>query len=1528
MSADEFQTKYSSVMEVMLKGAIAETTKLFETMVDELKAEISRVKKENDDLKTRCGQFENARNQPSVRTREADPVQGPSEGSAKRDRAIQCDLLPVRTMLVEQCQPLRPSSRQNHEQQCTYEKMEYSLQDHTYGVGTTQMAFIFVKQESYDSSQLVLKQEETEAPVSGLDLSDKSGSPQASVFAAENEGILEPYLGRERDLQGAQKQSSELGNSLVLSFAETKDNLEDSEFIQMDRLITTEKHPLVVAHQQSEVATLEKEQPSGKSQQSDREGKVSVGEPAGVSQQHCVGGKSTEEQLSLPTSLNTGETCEQLKSGVAQIGGGLKLEWAQHRRGRPSKKAKLMQHPVKEIGNSLTVSETTLSKICFSEKEKPSESQHNSMASEEGAIKPPFNEVLSANETLNLSNIQPPERCTSVTLQDAILLVEAMNQSTEKDTLTTIIQTAAPPQTQFALYACALETVDEIPAEKTQLVKNKIGVAPVASHATNEAQCHINVVTAKESHTVTPSNTTTPSTTAVKRSVPSPQQHLPCPPVTFLVPSNHDQVVSYKIVSQPGSVSSLICHKIEALLPPQLPSVVSVVAAQKSAALPRFTAETSSISSDPQKSTQITSRKLFPPVLSQSTTTSTDLQSGTTARPKIRIVGQKPVSKTIVQTSKQDSTKSDAFMVSSPQFIPSSKDISIFVDTQTILDKVSAISSKKKYQTLRNLEIPKQTAPVSELVNAVTQTCSSSNLSDKLKPTPVSVENNLTAVVRLTRLPFPISANEAVLVSRLHIDGSSGSQSVLKEKTQGEHSPPPSQTHGLSANDCTNLKETSVAIIANTSQMSKEPDEIQETASLSFENCTFLDEDPADSRLSTTIKTEQSAENCTAVESASYSNWEMISIAMQDRASSNGPRMAEKGSVAVVHLTPITSKNISDLHLKMTKAQFLTQLAVTPAPEDPKKVSSNDSVKAAAAETSPIKKKELQKKSLVARLQSHLKTCLQTRRTKTNSEPCTATKTCTVSPKRCVIENGNPKSKDGKRDPFPICPKDSGAVEDTIPKKIRLTPVNLRRSGACEAGIGTKKTVAEPSLISSTTFKATRKSAAVTPRRSSSGTHSVRLTPRKSTSVSRRESTATEKSASPKKSKPTSVNPRRSSSIKERESPKKTKSISVSPRRSSSINKMESPKKTKSTLSSKNIKNISASPRWIHSTTDCARPKSTGPKRSIDESTTFCRRRCTLPKDGSSSKPNNRESISFSPSYSITPDRSSNKDTKSVTGSSSVRWPKSVKNGVSPRNTRETATAKKPRLLLDGSGPKQKLMFDAEELANVAKPKTVANLKNCSQSKLLNGSKTGQLAESRASCETGRKCTAKVVWIHPRPSVSKTPLVGVNKEPSSPRLQSHMLVYPPSVSLLPIPVRGPPIVSPLQPLSVIGRRLLKNQCGECGRVLSSAAALESHVSLHAGRRPFSCTLCGKRFPDSGGLKRHSRVHRNGRIHICHQCGKGFVYSFGLTKHLHMVHRKIKPFICQICNKGFFAKRDVEAHIRIHTGRETIPLHPL
>ncbi|KAG7214478.1 hypothetical protein INR49_022990 [Caranx melampygus] len=149
MSADDFQTKYASVMESMLKSAVAETTKLFETMVDDLKAEISRIKKENEDLKTRCSQFENGKSQTTAE--ESEPPTRLSDRSEKRDTAVQCDLFSFRTMLVEQCQPLRNSSLQNQPQQ-SYEEKEYGLQEHNYeihGDGNPHMAFIFVKQEVY-----------------------------------------------------------------------------------------------------------------------------------------------------------------------------------------------------------------------------------------------------------------------------------------------------------------------------------------------------------------------------------------------------------------------------------------------------------------------------------------------------------------------------------------------------------------------------------------------------------------------------------------------------------------------------------------------------------------------------------------------------------------------------------------------------------------------------------------------------------------------------------------------------------------------------------------------------------------------------------------------------------------------------------------------------------------------------------------------------------------------------------------------------------------------------------------------------------------------------------------------------------------------------------------------------------------------------------------------------------------------------------------------------------------------------------
>lgn len=58
MSNEGFQIQFASVMESVLKTAVTETTKLFETIIGDLRGEISRIKEENEDLKSRLRSHE------------------------------------------------------------------------------------------------------------------------------------------------------------------------------------------------------------------------------------------------------------------------------------------------------------------------------------------------------------------------------------------------------------------------------------------------------------------------------------------------------------------------------------------------------------------------------------------------------------------------------------------------------------------------------------------------------------------------------------------------------------------------------------------------------------------------------------------------------------------------------------------------------------------------------------------------------------------------------------------------------------------------------------------------------------------------------------------------------------------------------------------------------------------------------------------------------------------------------------------------------------------------------------------------------------------------------------------------------------------------------------------------------------------------------------------------------------------------------------------------------------------------------
>ncbi|XP_044202318.1 mucin-5AC isoform X1 [Thunnus albacares] len=1623
MSADDFQTKYASVMESMLRSAVAETTKLFETMVDELKAEISMIKKENEDLKTRCSQFENAKSQPSVHTGGSEPPPGPIDGSEKRDTAVQCDLVPFHTVLVEECQPLRHSLWQNQEQQCGYEEMEQCLQkDQDY-------------EERNSLMPLVKKEEEIEPTVvCRQGLSDNADSPRAFTCGTETEGFLinqecsngemtlpqkdeearvamEPLCSvMDSNLQ-AQKQLSEPGHSQVISLAAVKYVMEEESGVSLKiskmrtqgKLVTSAEQPLVAAQKLSEVEPHEERQlPANET--SNKQMYVTV--------QHF-----TEEQSAETIPLNKEVVHEELKSSSTERKASSRpwLSVCRRRgRGRPPKKAKHLQQPVEEIHQTLFTDVPT----------------------DQEVLKAPPTEVSSASETLKTPSAEPVqapsvqqrEHCTSVTLQDAMLLVEAMNQSTVKNTFSSP-QGMAPSQIQCAPCVVTLQTVDEVPAELltpgsppqtpplpvvTQEVAVDIHVTEMSTttQSTKETPCDASQTTdatesnktqSQQPHAGTPSNTTIslPSSTAATQTNVALQQHPLHPLITLAMPSKSlSNTVPNKIIVVPRS-SSLMSHTIAALSPTQLSTVVSKVAnAQNNNSLPASTAAglplgTPPLSSVSQKTIYVTSRKSHPVVTSQTSTSSTHQQSGTLPYPKVTIIIPRQVSgvvsrkkqsqETLVLTTKQESAEpAAAVKVSSPLLVSSSQQISI-----------SQMASEQEATTSSVGVVPIIVSP----------------------EVPLTTEQKLSAVVKLSRLPFPMSTKESVLISRLLSDGSSEGttqeklSSVVKSTQTSKKTISLSEVPALSTDFCPNVKETSVTVSVCASQMSEEPNDIQEKASLSSETCISLDVAPVNdcvqpstpSKVSAPVleksavsTTESSAVSGTAIEPTYSLDEEIISNSVQDCVLPNDPAIQEKESATFIQLTSITSKDIADPHLQMTKAQFLAQLAVSPVVQAPKKLSgpsepfycqkfmasTNDFADATTpcAETSTGDKRKLQKNSLVARLRSHLRTHLQARRTETNTELLKETETTPVSPEKPRLENVSQKETNTPSEPVSL---NKLHVDDvTSLKNIPNDPTSIspRRSELCKDGVRSKRTFSEPTSVSCRSKlsknspdpkTANSKSTPVSPRRSSfardavdpENTKSISVSPRSSSStidggspkktkfpcVSPRRSCLTKDGASTKKTKTTSESPTRCSSAKDNASPKKTQSTSLSPRRTSSTRDGAAPKITNSTsvspkhcslirdsASPKKTKSTSASPRRSRSAREHASPKKTkstsvrprklslikngsSPEMSSSELTTVSLRRYTFTKDGSSAKQIKRESNFFSPRrYSTTTDGGE-------IGTLSARWPKLAKDGTSPRKTGESTPAKRPRLIQDGTVPKKSLrLVNAKKLSKAAKAKTLAKMKNSNQSTLQNGTKTSHLAKNVDNCEVVKRCTSKAVWIPPIMPVSKTASVGrkrssllpIKKETNSPRSKNHTVIYP--------TVRGPPIVSPLQPLLVIGRCLLKNQCGECGRVLSSSAALESHVSCHTGHRPFSCTLCGKSFPDSKGFKRHGRVHRNGRIHICQQCGKGFVYRFGLTKHLQMVHSRIKPFVCQICGKAFFAKRDVETHIRIHTGEKPFP----
>ncbi|KAM9424156.1 uncharacterized protein KZ484_009883 [Pholidichthys leucotaenia] len=136
------------------------------------------------------------------------------------------------------------------------------------------------------------------------------------------------------------------------------------------------------------------------------------------------------------------------------------------------------------------------------------------------------------------------------------------------------------------------------------------------------------------------------------------------------------------------------------------------------------------------------------------------------------------------------------------------------------------------------------------------------------------------------------------------------------------------------------------------------------------------------------------------------------------------------------------------------------------------------------------------------------------------------------------------------------------------------------------------------------------------------------------------------------------------------------------------------------------------------------------------------------------------------------------------------------------------------------------------------------------------------------------------------------------------------------------------------------------ECSVCGKSLSNVISYNTHMSTHAGNKPFKCDICDKTFPYYSSLRTHRSNHKKEKPYKCDICQKSFGVKGMLTAHIKVhtdryvcnicgkilshlrslrrhkaTHSDIKPHSCQVCGKSFRLLDLLRTHEKIHMMRE-------
>uniref|UniRef100_A0A3Q1H2E6 Zinc finger protein 407 n=1 Tax=Acanthochromis polyacanthus TaxID=80966 RepID=A0A3Q1H2E6_9TELE len=119
----------------------------------------------------------------------------------------------------------------------------------------------------------------------------------------------------------------------------------------------------------------------------------------------------------------------------------------------------------------------------------------------------------------------------------------------------------------------------------------------------------------------------------------------------------------------------------------------------------------------------------------------------------------------------------------------------------------------------------------------------------------------------------------------------------------------------------------------------------------------------------------------------------------------------------------------------------------------------------------------------------------------------------------------------------------------------------------------------------------------------------------------------------------------------------------------------------------------------------------------------------------------------------------------------------------------------------------------------------------------------------------------------------------------------------------------------------VGQRKEKFECKLCERSFSEKWALNNHMKLHSGEKPYKCAWpsCHYAFLNLSAMKDHYRTHTE-KSYLCDLCGFAGGTRHALTKHRRQ-HTGERPFKCKLCNFASTTQSHLSRHKRVHTGEK-------